>query len=224
MNFKLIISLIIVAVLAYFGVTRAHAAGVYKQCQLYGTGEIGIIYDEGNKFSIYDENMNPVAESPVLDREIRKNVFMGIRESLTFMHSPVEYSMKDSLQNIILSFVHCTSIKDDAPKNDFDDQPAGSDETEYAERGDIARPEYAGAHTFVGDAFDIKGVFIQKVTLIRDAKNNITLVFDGKDKTTFKLNPDMSGVPGTYEEPRLSTDFYVGKGLFYSVTSTKLVH
>ncbi|EAB4417355.1 hypothetical protein D7B12_18155 [Salmonella enterica] len=215
--------------LAVFAILAASVtsaqAGVYKICQVYGSYENVTIFDEGNKFSVLDADLNPIFSSPILDKEIRKNVFIGEREEMVFMRTPVEYSVKDDRERKAFSFTGCKTIKEEAKApttaqaNDVTDH--GS---EFAERGDIARPEFKGANTFIGDAYNNEGTFSGKVRLERAANGDITLTFiDENESKIYALNPDMDGKPSTYEEPRLSTDFYIAKDIYYSVTNTKIV-
>lgn len=103
------------------------------------------------------------------------------------------------------------------------EETAESHGSEYQERGDIARPEYKGANTFIGEAYNLEGKLVGKVTLERAANGEITATFPGFEKMTFKIMTDTEWGDGYYEEPRLSTDFYVAPGELFSVSHTKIV-
>ncbi|ENE5752036.1 hypothetical protein ABNO07_003514 [Salmonella enterica subsp. enterica serovar Bareilly] len=111
-------------------------------------------------------------------------------------------------------------VKEDAQLQEEEIATQGG---EFEMRGDIARPEYKGANTFTGKAYDAQGNFIEEVKLVRDAEDNITLIFSGNDKRTYKKDSMMNGTPGTYGEPRSATEFYIDKGVFFDVTETKVV-
>ncbi|EBL7042124.1 hypothetical protein KS527_004458 [Salmonella enterica] len=98
---------------------------------------------------------------------------------------------------------------------------AGDHGSEFEERGDIARPEYAGAHTFTGHLY-IDDRMIGYVTLERKANGDIIMTTEDGNISVWKLDPDITGKAGTYNEPRLTTEFEMGNGSM-TVLHTKIV-
>lgn len=95
--------------------------------------------------------------------------------------------------------------------------------SEFEMRGDIARPEYKGANTFVGEALYQGTKSIGNVTLKRAANGDITVIANGEVRGTFKYDEDMGNKAGTYVAPRSATVFNLGNGDSYYVYETKLV-
>ncbi|EDL8063745.1 hypothetical protein CTA21_16465 [Salmonella enterica] len=114
----------------------------------------------------------------------------------------------------------CASDVFNAPKSTL---PEGS---EFGERGDIARPEYKGANTFIGVATLGDGTIAATVKIERESNGDIKLTFNGeKESRTYKKDADlnMDGAAGTYQETRLSTDVYLAPNMYYSIINTQLV-
>ncbi|EKK5568051.1 hypothetical protein PN823_004471 [Enterobacter hormaechei] len=197
-------------------------AGEYKICHSYSTGETVTIYDEGKKFSILDSDLNVIATSPELNKQIRKNVFIGERDKVTFMRSPIEYSVKDDMLRKAWSFTNCKAVEADAPA-DAEESEDFETVSEVEMRGDIAKPEYKGANTFEGEAFYNGKESIGKVTLVRFANGDIKVIVDGKEHGVFKRDENIANIPNTYSEPRSETAFIISDDEYYSVVHTKLV-
>lgn len=95
--------------------------------------------------------------------------------------------------------------------------------SEFVERGDIAKPEFKGANTFIGDAYDPDGNFVAKVILNRAENGDITVMSEGINRGVFKRDPDLENKNGTYSEYRLETGFTVSEKESYIVRNTKVV-
>lgn len=233
MKHKTIISALVFGASLSAGVMPAHAALMYKQCEVLTTREPVIIIDKGSSFSVYTPDLQPVYASPDLKQDPKSKTYIATREGMKFSrNSNNVYTVTDNLlqQSFVIGL--CKNIGDTTPPENNDAIASGNEDTyqdqaghgsEYVERGDIARPEYKGANKFTGDLYDAKGDFIQKVTLIRAANDDITLVFSDTDKKVYKKDSNMAGKPGTYGEPRLATEFYVAEGRTYDVTHTAIV-
>lgn len=218
----------------------AHAGTVYKQCragmiQQDGSlrqtpGQFGIIADDNDQFSFYIYDLNGAEDtpsinaSPVLDQKL-SNVRFGDNSAGRFIKAKNGNYAFMIAPGSTLAFDMCKTLKEDSDyiqpfiAQDYD----GGHGSEFVERGDIARHEYAGANTFTGDLYDEKGKFVKEVVLIRAANDDITLVINDGDKKLYKKDNDMAGKPGTYGEPRMATEFYVAEGRTYEVTHTVLV-
>lgn len=218
----------------------AQAGTVYKQCragmiQQDGSlrqtpGQFGIIADDNDQFSFYIYDVNnaeaipAINASPVLDHKL-SNVRFGDNAAGRFVKAKNGNYAFVIGPGTTLAFDMCQPLKEDSDYS----QPFlaelydGDHGSEFAERGDIARPENAGANMFTGDLYDEKGDFVKKVVLIRAANNDITLVINDGDKKLYKKDDDMTGKPGTYSEPRLAIQFSIAEGRTYEVKHTVLV-
>ncbi|EAO1133567.1 hypothetical protein EX011_21625 [Salmonella enterica] len=211
-----------------------------------------IVADWGNKFAFFyiEEGKAPNKAgltSPILNHRVGAELegFVSSVRGDTYAAAGNDmYTYQSDMMHIYDLFSNCapadkalvaqTALKDvitasniatDAARAqtaqaEDDDVRHGS---EFEERGDIARPEFDGANTFTGEAVNFEGKPSGTVTLTRDESGDVTLSFGGDDQRTYKLDPDMNGTDGTYEETRLSTDFFVGNGMGYSITHTKIV-
>ncbi|EJD1942449.1 hypothetical protein M1R45_003090 [Escherichia coli] len=248
MKQKSIHSLIALAAVIMTGVMPVHAAEypaeaqatavVVKQCLRANSRQRVTIVDSGDSFNIAGGGIFPLYVSPFLKLNKNTNLYEAVdKQGVRFARSvdSETYTIEDDLIAQYVDLYGCETIPDPAAPQGNDstakapDAPATADQydgdngSEFAERGDIARPENAGANMFTGDLYDEKGDFVKKVVLIRAANDDITLVINDGDKKLYKKDNDMAGKLGTYGEPRMATEFYVAEGRTYEVTHTVLV-
>lgn len=196
-------------------------AGVVKSCFTI-QGHQAIVADAGDKYFVYDAEM--------LAANIYEPIFIGTKEDKVFGAYGVSVGgQKFTVGSCVVTDIQMPDVQTAAQPDEQDeivsdaDTDAAGHGSEFEERGDIARPEYKGANTFIGDAYSGSGTPKGKVTLIRAANGDITVISSNNESTVFKLDPDMLGTAGTYTEPRLSTDFHVIDGVWFSVSNTKIV-
>lgn len=200
-------------------------AGVVKSCFTI-QGHQAIVADAGDKYFVYDAEM--------LAANIYEPIFVGTKEDKVFGAYGVSVGgQKFTVGSCVVTDIQMPDVQTAAQPDEQDeivsdaDTDAAGHGSEFEERGDIARPEYKGANTFIGDAYDRGGNSLGKVTLVRAENGDITAEFLGYDKMTFKQTMEFDIPVGEYDSTRFTTEFGVAKGpgftYMITVSNTKIV-